>query len=85
MKYMTRVKTLKHTVCIWKSMATKEAISNSAFQHTPPLWRDLVKILTTKPSHTSYFSLEKFPEPFLRSPRLLRSKFIETENEENYK
>ena len=34
-------------------------IFNSPKEHTPPLWRDLVKISTTKLWHTSSFLLER--------------------------
>ena len=59
---------------------------HSAIVYTPPLWRDLVKILTIKLWRTSSFLLEyKFPGPLLRTLRSPRSNNLETQNDENYK
>ena len=62
---------------------------------TPPLWRDLVKILTRKLRHSSSLSLECtdfknvifeiIPEPSLRSLRSPRANDLKTQNDENSK
>ena len=42
----------------WWNQKHKGTFTYRYFTNTPPLWTDLVKILTSKPGHSSSFLLE---------------------------